>query len=226
MATDLGNDPVSSLQSTANPAPTTLSSGKVADIVLQDAATNSAPNVLVLEHGTSGTPVGNGGLPTLAFGGRIQMNLDDTVNAKIAAAAIQWFWRGVGVGAANNAGALSVFLNTAGTGTLGEVLRIQDNGSLSVLGGSVTTPGYNTLNDNRHGMGLDGGNRLFLGHTSVECLSVDGSAGAKIGFLGKVAAPAAAQTGGALTAGAAYTANEQSMIQKAYDCLRTFGLLT
>lgn len=46
----------------------------------------------------------------------------------------------------------------------------------------------------------------------------------KIGFFGVTAA--VQQTGGAATAGATYTATEQSMLQKAYDCLRTFGLLT
>ncbi|HNP70622.1 MAG TPA: hypothetical protein PKK15_05925 [Kouleothrix sp.] len=45
-----------------------------------------------------------------------------------------------------------------------------------------------------------------------------------IGFLG--ATPAAQQTGGAATAGASYTATEQGMLQKAYNALRTFGLLT
>lgn len=36
---------------------------------------------------------------------------------------------------------------------------------------------------------------------------------------------AAQQTGGAATAGGTYTATEQSMLQKAYDALRTFGFL-
>ncbi|MBI3909681.1 MAG: hypothetical protein HY320_01950 [Armatimonadetes bacterium] len=46
----------------------------------------------------------------------------------------------------------------------------------------------------------------------------------KIGFLG--ATPAVQQTGGAATAGGTYGATEQSMLQKAYDCLRTFGFLS
>jgi hypothetical protein len=46
----------------------------------------------------------------------------------------------------------------------------------------------------------------------------------KVGFLG--ATRAVQQTGGAATAGAAYTATEQAMIQAAYDCLRTFGFLS
>lgn len=46
----------------------------------------------------------------------------------------------------------------------------------------------------------------------------------KIGLFGVT--PAIQQTGGAATAGVAYTATEQAMLQKAYDCLRTFGQLT
>lgn len=46
----------------------------------------------------------------------------------------------------------------------------------------------------------------------------------KVGFLG--AASAIQQTGGAATAGAAYGATEQTMLQAAYDALRTFGFLS
>jgi hypothetical protein len=46
----------------------------------------------------------------------------------------------------------------------------------------------------------------------------------KIGFLN--ATPASQQTGGAATAGGTYGATEQGMLQKAYDCLRTFGFLS
>ena len=45
-----------------------------------------------------------------------------------------------------------------------------------------------------------------------------------LGFFGVTSA--SQQTGGAATAGAVYTSAEQDMIQKAYDCLRTFGLLS
>lgn len=45
-----------------------------------------------------------------------------------------------------------------------------------------------------------------------------------VAFFG--ATPAAQQTGGASTAAASYGANEQSMLQKAYNTLRTFGLLS
>lgn len=46
----------------------------------------------------------------------------------------------------------------------------------------------------------------------------------KLGFFNKT--PAVQQTGGAATATALYTATEQGMLQKAYDCLRTFGFLS
>lgn len=49
-----------------------------------------------------------------------------------------------------------------------------------------------------------------------------GSAAA-VGFLG--AAPAGQQTGGAATAGGTWTSTEQTMLQRAYDALRTFGFL-
>jgi hypothetical protein len=45
-----------------------------------------------------------------------------------------------------------------------------------------------------------------------------------VGFFG--ATPAAQQTGGAATASNTYGTNEQEMLQKAYDALRTFGFLT
>ena len=45
-----------------------------------------------------------------------------------------------------------------------------------------------------------------------------------VGFFG--ATPVGQQTGGAATAGGAYTATEQTMLQAAYDALRAYGLLT
>lgn len=51
-----------------------------------------------------------------------------------------------------------------------------------------------------------------------------GSSNAQIGFLG--ATPASQQTGGAATASGTYGVTEQTMLQRAYDCLRTFGLLS
>jgi hypothetical protein len=55
-------------------------------------------------------------------------------------------------------------------------------------------------------------------------LQIGTASSQKIAFLG--APPAVQQTGGALTAGATYTTNEQSMLAKAFNALRTFGLLS
>jgi hypothetical protein len=49
-----------------------------------------------------------------------------------------------------------------------------------------------------------------------------GSAAELVGFFG--AAPVAQQAMGVATAGTAYTANEQAMLQKVYNALRTLGL--
>lgn len=50
------------------------------------------------------------------------------------------------------------------------------------------------------------------------------AANQKVGFFG--ATPAVQQTGGAATAGATYTATEQAMIQKMYNAMRAFGLIS
>lgn len=222
MATDLANDPPSPNQTTANPAPTTLNSGNVDRIVVSDAVTAAPSTAVSVEHSTSGTPVAAANAAA-AFGVRIEFKLDDTVNVKQLAGAIGAFWRAVNSAIGGDSGVVSIMAQSSGA--LVEY-RFNDY-AFQTVNGSVTNPAHGFTSDNRHGMSLDAGNRVFLGHTSVECIAVDSSAGApRVAFLGKVATPAAAATGGVLTAGGAYTANEQSMIQKAYDCLRTFGLLT
>lgn len=65
------------------------------------------------------------------------------------------------------------------------------------------------------------GKMLHLGGTTkVVTVTTDN----KLGFF--AVTPVLQQTGGVLTAGAVYTANEQSMLEKAYAALRTFGLLS
>jgi hypothetical protein len=66
------------------------------------------------------------------------------------------------------------------------------------------------------------GTAIALGTTSG--LKIGTASTQKLGFLG--ATPAVQATGGVLTAGASYTATEQGMLQKAYNALRTFGLLS
>ena len=46
----------------------------------------------------------------------------------------------------------------------------------------------------------------------------------KLGFFN--ATPVVQQTGGSATAGGSYGGTEQTMLQKAYDCLRTLGFLS
>lgn len=71
-------------------------------------------------------------------------------------------------------------------------------------------------------LGIPDAHKIQCGSTTG--LTIGTATTQKIGFLNK--APAAQQTGGAATATIAYTATEQGMLQKAYDCLRTFGFLS
>jgi hypothetical protein len=108
------------------------------------------------------------------------------------------------------------------------------SGSTEWLG--VTTKGTNA---GRVTLGSGGANAglmivdALLYRDSASVLRTSGSltvdatfkhSGTSLGFFNKT--PTTQQTGGASTAGATYTTTEQNMIQKAYDCLRTFGLLT
>lgn len=75
------------------------------------------------------------------------------------------------------------------------------------------------------------GSSLFFGATSNHTVELyaNGTSNIRftattIGFLSKT--PAAQQTGGAATASGTYGATEQTMLQTAYNCLRTFGLLS
>lgn len=221
MATDLGNDPASTLQTTNNPAPTTLSAGHIDDIILQDAVTAVASDVLTLEHGTSGTP-GASADPTLAFGGRLNFKLDDTVNAKQLTAFLVWFWRAVGGAVGSDAGSISLFMQSGGTPR--EVMRINDF-DIQFWPGDSTNPGISFLSAQTIGFCAAGG-RMSAIHASVEVAGFSSAAGApKVGFLSKAAAPVVQQPGGVLTAGAAYTANEQSMINKLYVAAQAFGFI-
>jgi hypothetical protein len=83
-----------------------------------------------------------------------------------------------------------------------------------------------SVTDNRQsfdvcGSFLDGVNWTFGTTTGTQ---IGTSASQKIGFLG--ATPAIQQTGGSATASGSYTSVEQGMLNKAYDALRTFGLLS
>lgn len=93
----------------------------------------------------------------------------------------------------------------------------------TVVAGSTT---ITSITDNRQCFEPAGtlfdGTAINVGTTTG--LQIGTASTQKVAFLG--ASPAVQATGGSATAGASYTATEQSMIQKAYNALRTFGLLS
>lgn len=104
-----------------------------------------------------------------------------------------------------------------------------NGGTATIVWGvsSASAPSFSFTNDTTTGLGSPGTGKVSLICTANEVLRAEFSGGVpKLGMLGKVGSPAAAQTGGARTATTLYTATEQAMLQAAYDCLRTFGLLT
>jgi hypothetical protein len=90
----------------------------------------------------------------------------------------------------------------------------------------TTATTVSSITDNRQCFAVCGGvadgTTVALGSSSGYQLGTASTQ--KVGFLG--ATPAAQQTGGSATAGGSYTATEQSMLQKAYNALRTFGFLS
>lgn len=98
-----------------------------------------------------------------------------------------------------------------GQGPGGSVYLKGGSGS---TGGNVTIDGGDGTNDGNISIGATRAKSILIGNSTV---------GSRIGFFG--VPTQLRQTGGAATAGGAYTATEQTMIQKAYDCLRSFGLL-
>lgn len=192
---DNGRTPPLGALTPNNPAPITLSAGKVVDVKLEDAASNTASTVLRLEHGTTATPVATQS-PTSSFGSDLEFDLDSTIHAKLVGSIIRTWWRVVGPAAVNSAGAVSIMLLIGGVPV--EVARFTDGDFQAIATQGATYPGLSFTNDNRMGVSLDGGNRTCLAHASVECLSVDSSAGVpRIGVLGNVGSPAPAQSVGA-----------------------------
>lgn len=119
--------------------------------------------------------------------------------ADVAAPVAQIFtFQGVAAGTSNTAGVNTTWRGSVSTG----------NASGGGFIWQVTPSGGSGSSQNSQSTALQ-----------IACTSA-----VQIGFLG--ATPAIRQTGGAATAGAVYTATEQAMLQAAYDCLRTFGLLT
>jgi hypothetical protein len=96
---------------------------------------------------------------------------------------------------------------TSATYTLAVVDGAQTFSAAQTFGANITiNNGFNTV------LGTGAGTQIGTVNTQ------------KLGFLG--ASPASQQTGGALTASTVvYGSNEATMLQRAYNALRTFGLL-
>lgn len=108
-------------------------------------------------------------------------------------------------------------------------LATSGNGGTTFVAASSTQPSLcpDVVFDNNTGIGRAGADQLSVVAGGNEIARAEFSGAAKkIAFLDKVGTPAVAQTGGAATAGAAYGATEQAMLQAVYDALRTFGFLT
>lgn len=105
-------------------------------------------------------------------------------------------------------------------------------GNLSLVGGSAGYPsgggtaqrgGEVFINGGPNEYGGDFGS-VFIGSENTKLVWLAQDPTVRVGFFS--ANPVLQQSGGSATAGNTYTTTEKQMIQKAYDCLRAFGLLS
>lgn len=148
----------------------------------------------------------------------------------------------VGIGTTSPSALLHLLLSDSATNAVSEVMRVghdtsgtaaagfgskalwqlQSSTTAAQDGGALSWEWVTATHASRAARG-----KLTAYYTSTEreCIRWEANSTAPmVGFLG--AAAAVRQTGGAATAGGTYGATEQGMLQKAYDALRTFGLLT
>lgn len=178
------------------------------------------------------------GTAAAGFGSSFTWTLESSTTADQNAASLAVLWQDATHATRTSA---ITFSTVSNAGALAERIRI--NGAGLGVGLTPTVPLHVKADATNQGIELDSnsgavtsmwysdGSSLFFGALSnhtVELYSNGTTAIAftqnTLGFLGKT--PAAQQTGGAATAGGTYGATEQGMLQKAYDCLRTFGLLS
>jgi hypothetical protein len=162
--------------------------------------TNTPISILHLGNG-SGTTLGDFTTPAITF---------NTLNNGVYLDSNRLFFKA--------AGAFNFGIDS--TGVLGNQFRI--NGATS---NNVTTP---IFVPSRLSSGSNSG---FGGNNAGDIsLITSGSTRLRINFNGDLGffgvTPVARQTLGAATAGATYTATEQTMLQKVYDALRNYGLGT
>jgi len=131
----------------------------------------------------------------------------------------------IGAGAivsASNAMVLGNNVNVGiGTSTPGYNLHVLKAGGSAIAADDGNVVSYMRANGGRTSLGSYTSHPLDLIVNQIAVMTL--SAGS-IGFFGTT--PAYQQTGGAATAGGTYGSTEQTMLQKVYNALRTYGLLT
>lgn len=170
------------------------------------------------------------GAPANGFGASFTFNLMSSTTSNQNAARLSVLWTNATHATRTAAIVCSVVTDA---GSLTEAVRIGGASQLTVTCRATSNEGITIFSNSGAVRGdlWSDGTDLFIGALTNHTVSLVSNGTANIrftdttlGFLGK--SPAAQQTGGAATAGATYGATEQNMLQKAYDCLRTFGLLT
>lgn len=101
-------------------------------------------------------------------------------------------------------------------------VQLQTSNGTSQIGGEWQVAWSNATTGARRGQMLFKVGNASGTLTALQ-LGTDGSV-PLFGALG--VAPASQQSGGVATAGSSYTATEQDMLQRCYDCLRIFGYLS
>ncbi len=187
--------------------------------------------ILIPRH-DDGTPIGNALFITRAS---MAVQLGSTLGVGTTPAS------NAGITVSNGTIGAALYVQDAGTTNIAIALQLVHNTSGTPAAGfglaaiqyleTTTTPSTSAGQDQIYWVDPTHASRkarrvITIYDTAArEVIRMEASGSAPmIGFLG--AAAAIRQTGGAVTAGGTYTATEQGMLQKAYDALRTFGLLT
>lgn len=107
---------------------------------------------------------------------------------------------------------------------LGDGVAVQVSPGFYVVPDAAATKGVSVVTD--YASGNFNAFEVFQVSGATVIAYLDAQGYAKVVAFGLGVTPATAQAGGVATAGAAYGATEQAMLQKVYDTLRTFGFLT
>jgi hypothetical protein len=201
----------------------TASTVDVAQFNLIADDTNTVANLITFAANSNGTAASG-------FGSSLTWTLESSTTNNQNATRLSVLWTDATHATRTAALTISTVTNA---GSLTEVARFGGAAQLLVTCRATSNEGIQ-VNSNSgavNAMWWSDGTDVFFGALTNHTVSLISNGTANIrftnttlGFLGKT--PAAQQTGGAQTAGGTYGATEQDMLQKAYDCLRTFGLLS